>query len=467
MFFKNKPYYLDYFKYLVSIALIFSISSFGTAFISLVSVGLVFFAFSGKSPLRAYISVFIIYLLVAGNPAFIGSKPFLLGLARYLSIAAIAFKSYSFFFKHPKRNFIVNNVKGFYLPLVIFIMVALLASFLSNWYLHISLLKATQFFIFVSSLLLFTQSIDTRTSDKIYVWCLSMLSFIVLASFVQSLINPHSVSYIDEWSPGKFVNTGLFCGIIYHPQSFGVVCAFTVAHILVRFFQTKSLVLKIASLSLISLSVYLITLSQSRTALFALVFMVSCAFIRNLFFLNSIDLEVRKRSYKNAISALFSLGGLSIIALAVAGPLIFTYLEGLVFKFSIYRLSFIDLFYSRSEFILNSWDAFLKSPIFGEGFGVEKTAKFVQSATMFTAPSEKCFLPTAVLHELGVIGAIAFLYFIISATFWAVKKNHINFVFLLYGFILINFGEYIFFSIGGAGCLGWLVVSSSLANNKF
>ena len=108
----------------------------------------------------------------------------------------------------------------------------------------------------------------------------------------------------------------------------------------------------------------------------------------------------------------------------------------------------------------------MKSPIFGEGFGVEKSAKFVESATMFTAPSEKCFIPTAILHELGIIGAIAFIYFLISITMWAIRKKYVNFVFLLYGFILINFGEYIFFSIGGAGCLGWLVVSSSLANNK-
>ena len=95
--------------------------------------------------------------------------------------------------------------------------------------------------------------------------------------------------------------------------------------------------------------------------------MVSCAFVRNLFFLKSIDITVRKRAYKNAISALFTLGGFSVIALAVAGPMILSFLEGLVFKFSIYRLSFIDLFYSRSDFILNSWEAFLKSPIFGEG----------------------------------------------------------------------------------------------------
>ena len=141
-------------------------------------------------------------------------------------------------------------------------------------------------------------------------------------------------------------------------------------------------------------------------------------------------------------------------------------MEGLVFKFSTYRLSFFDLFYSRIDFIQNSWEAFLRSPIYGEGFGVEKSAKFVQLATMFTAPSEKCFIPTAILHELGIIGAVAFIYFLISVTMWAARKQYINFIFLLYGFIFINFGEYIFFSIGGAGCLAWLTLGSSLANKK-
>lgn len=466
MYFKNKAYLIDYFKYLISIALIFYVSSFGYAGISLVSIGLIIYAFSGRTPLRSYIAIFIVYLLVAGNPAIIISKPIMLALARYLSIAAIAFKSYSYFLNHPRREFIFNNVKGFLIPLIVFMVVAILASFLSMWYVHISILKATQFFIFVSSLLLFTQSIDSRVSQKVYIFCLSVLSFIILASLWQSLVNPSVVYYIDEWSPGQFVNTGLFCGIIYHPQSFGLVCAFTVAHVLVKFFEIKSLLVKFAALFLIVTSIYFITLTQSRTALFALIFLVFCAFIRNLFFLKSVDIALRRRALKNATTALFSLGFFSLVALAVAGPVIIEFLEGLLFKFSTYRLSFIDLFYSRREFILNSWEAFLKSPIFGEGFGVEKSAKFVESATMFTAPSEKCFIPTAILHELGIIGAVAFIYFLISVTTWAIQKKHINFIFLLYGFILINFGEYIFFSIGGAGCLGWLSLGSTLANNK-
>ena len=284
MFLKDKANLLDYFKYFISIALIFYVSSFGTAGISLVSIGLIIYAFTGKTPLRAYISIFIVYLLVAGNPALIISKPIMLALARYLSIAAIAFKSYSYFLNHPRREFIFNNVKGFLIPLTVFMVVAILASFLSMWYVHISILKAIQFFIFVSSLLLFTQSIDSNISQKVYIFCLSILSFIVLASLWQSLVNPSVVYYIDEWSPGQFVNTGLFCGIIYHPQSFGLVCAFTVAHVLVKYFEINSLLLKLSSLFLIVTSIYFITLTQSRTALFSLVFLTSCAFLRNLFF---------------------------------------------------------------------------------------------------------------------------------------------------------------------------------------
>ena len=195
--------------------------------------------------------------------------------------------------------------------------------------------------------------------------------------------------------------------------------------------------------------------------------MVSCAFfIRNLFFLKSIDIAVRKRSYRNAISALFSLGFLSVIALALAGPLILTFLEGLILNSAYTDFPSLIYFIRGLIFILNSWEAFMKSPIFGEGFGVEKkVTKFVESATMFTAPSEKCFIPTAILHELGIIGAIAFIYFLISITMWAIRKKYVNFVFLLYGFILINFGEYIFFN-WWRRMFRWLVVSSSLANNK-
>ena len=181
MFAKDKANLLDYFKYLISITLIFYVSSLGTAGISLVSLGLIIYAFTGKTPLRAFISIFIVYLLVAGNTALIISKPIMLALARYLSIGAIAFKSYSYFLNHPRREFIFNNVKGFLIPLIVFMVVAILASFLSMWYVHISILKASQFFIFVSSLLLFTQSIDFRVSQKVYIFA---YQFLVL-SFLQ------------------------------------------------------------------------------------------------------------------------------------------------------------------------------------------------------------------------------------------------------------------------------------------
>ena len=345
-----------------------------------------------------------------------------------------------------------------------FVLIAILTSFLSAWYIHISLLKAIQFFVFVSSLLLFKLCIDEDKSREIFIWCLAFLSFILLASLAQFLINPTVVYYVDEWMPGQFVNTDLFCGIIYHPQSFGLVCVFTVAHILAVYFNTKSLLLRLFFAGLILLSICYIPLTQSRTSLFALIFIASSAFIRNLFFLNSINITQRRRVFKNTMNSLSLILISSISALVLSGPILISYIEGLFFKYSIYRMSFTDMFYSRVDFIQNSWEAFLRSPLYGEGFGVEKSHKFVETAGLFTAPSEKCFIPTAILHELGIVGAFAFIYFLSSITIWAIKNKYLNFTFLLYGFILVNFGEYIFFSVGGAGCLAWLVLISNIEN---
>ena len=218
----------DFAKCFLFVVLVFYISTIGSAAISCVSVFLAAFAFTGKTPLRSFVTVFLIYLLVAGNPYIITSKPFLLGMARYISIAAVAFKSYTYFYNHPNRQKIFNRAKGMLIPLGIFMFIVICTSILANWYLHISLLKASQFFVFVSSLILFRLSIDKVMEEKLYMWCLTVLSFILLASLYQSIVSPYSVLYVDEWAPGKFINTGLFCGIIYHPQSFGLVCVFTI-----------------------------------------------------------------------------------------------------------------------------------------------------------------------------------------------------------------------------------------------
>jgi len=461
---KNIKTSSEFAKCFLFVVLAFYVSSFGSAAISCVSVFLAAFAFTGKTPLRAFVTVFLIYLLVAGNPFIITAKPFLLGMARYVSIAAVAFKSYLYFYNHPNRQKIFNQAKGVLIPLGIFVFISICTSILANWYLHISLLKAAQFFVFVSSLILFRLSIDIDTGKKLYIWCLAVLSFILLASLYQSIVSPYSVYYVDEWAPGKFINTDLFCGIIYHPQSFGLVCVFTIAHSFVFLFKAKSSLLKVFFLLLCTLALYYIVLTQSRTSLFAVFFVILSTGVKNIFFIKSVELEYRKRVQFNTYIGIF--GGLFaiVIALGFYGPIIFTTFQDLIFKFSNYRLSLYDLFYSRMFNIQNSWEAFLASPIFGEGFGVEKSAKFVESAGLFTAPSEKCFIPTAILHELGIIGAAAFIYFLFSVTIWSWRYRYINFIFLLYAFILVNFGEYIFFSIGGAGCLGWLILTSSLSD---
>ncbi|MDG1701929.1 MAG: hypothetical protein P8I61_03325 [Opitutae bacterium] len=456
----------DFAKCFLFVALAFYVSSFGSAAISFVSVFLAIFAFTGKTPMRAFVTVFLIYLLVAGNPFIITAKPFLLGMARYVSIAAIAFKSYLYFYNHPKRQKIFNQAKGALIPLGIFVFIAICTSVLANWYLHISLLKATQFFVFVSSLILFRLSIDRESGEKLYVWCLAILAFIILSSLFHYLVNPYSVYYVDEWEPGKFINTDLFCGIIYHPQSLGLVAVFTIAHSFKLLFDSKSFSVKLLIFILCGISFYFITLTQSRTSLFAVVFLITSTSFKNIFFNNIADRNIAKRRRKNTLN--FLSGGIfiCILGLALKGKVILGFITELLFKYSTYRVSFTDLFYSRMNNINNSWEAFLASPIFGEGFGVEKSAKFIESAGLFTAPSEKCFIPTAILHELGIIGAVAFIYFLVSITIWASRYKHGNFIFLMYTFILINFGEYIIFSIGGAGCLGWLILSSSLSESN-
>ena len=104
---------------------------------------------------------------------------------------------------------------------------------------------------------------------------------------------------------------------------------------------------------------------------------------------------------------------------------------------------------------------FLENPIHGIGFQVAKTAFFVQNATWFTAPMEKGFLPTAILEEGGVLGATAFVVFVMSLLVGWMRERNIPATIIFLGFLITNFGEVTIFSMGGSGAFGWMMVGAA------
>lgn len=117
---------------------------------------------------------------------------------------------------------------------------------------------------------------------------------------------------------------------------------------------------------------------------------------------------------------------------------------------------------SRKALIEHSWRSFQENPLFGVGFGVAKTEAFVRAATLFTAPSEKGFLPTAILEEGGVMGAGTCLLFFCMFIRQLLRERNIAGLVTFAAFLATNIGEVTLFSPGGAGSFGWMTVGAAM-----
>ena len=116
---------------------------------------------------------------------------------------------------------------------------------------------------------------------------------------------------------------------------------------------------------------------------------------------------------------------------------------------------------SRGAGLADQWQNFRAHPFIGTGFGVNPGGGFVGSPVTvlgipISAPVEKGFLPTAVLEEVGIPGALAFLVLVGALVRQAYRTGDLVWLAVLLTCLFVNLGEAVFFSMGGLGLLFWL-----------
>jgi hypothetical protein len=121
-----------------------------------------------------------------------------------------------------------------------------------------------------------------------------------------------------------------------------------------------------------------------------------------------------------------------------------------------------DFAISRMGLIVQSWDLFVEHPLTGINFGTSTARYFVQHATLLSAPTEKGFMPTAVLEEVGIIGAGFFLIFLGFMFRKLYNDENILGIAVFGGFLIQNLGEMMFFSFGGSGLFCWSMVGAAI-----
>lgn len=115
---------------------------------------------------------------------------------------------------------------------------------------------------------------------------------------------------------------------------------------------------------------------------------------------------------------------------------------------------------SRMGLIDTNLNDFYKNPILGMGFQTSEIHKYLYQSkriSLFSAPIEKGVLPLMILGETGIIGAIIFIFWLISFFSICIKNNYIATICGMVVILASNLGESSFFAPSGLGGLLWII----------
>ena len=108
---------------------------------------------------------------------------------------------------------------------------------------------------------------------------------------------------------------------------------------------------------------------------------------------------------------------------------------------------------------------FRKKPLLGNGFQVSDTMQGEHRSGILdymSAPIEKGFWPAAILEEGGVVGLVLFAGFLISTIYTLVIGHAYIGAAALWVFVVVNMGEFNFFSMSYTGGFEWALVFAAI-----
>lgn len=120
---------------------------------------------------------------------------------------------------------------------------------------------------------------------------------------------------------------------------------------------------------------------------------------------------------------------------------------------------------SRQGLIDVSMYNFRKKPLLGNGFQVSEEMKYVQRKGLMdymSAPIEKGFWPAAILEEGGVPGMMLFGGFLLVTMILLIVRHAYIGAATFWSFIVVNMGEFNFFSMSYTGGFEWALVYAAV-----
>jgi hypothetical protein len=399
----------------------------------------------------------ILSLVVLGNP-FIVDKTVILTLFRFPIIGIAGARILYEMFRYRQDIMRLPYLNA----LLLFGLSCVVMAPINGYFVSVSVLKSVIFTFGAYSILVGTEICRTRMSD-LTMFFTAVLLFLALGSFATF---PLGISHVIGLKETGFANAhaGL-AGITSHQQALGsflaisLVLAFTLA-LYAKLPHRWVLVL------FILMAMPLILMTISRTAVGTLVLSILAVVGATPFFVR------RQKAQFNRIRPLpWVAGTISILIIAIFYD-IFTggSISKKVMDFAlkgmsgqVYQVQAADFATSRMFLIERSWYTFLEHPIAGINFGTSVNPWFAANATLLSAPTEKGFLPTAVLEEVGVVGATFFITFLILMFRRLYSEENIIGFAVFIAFLIQNLGEMMFFSFGGVGLYCWSMVGGAIA----
>lgn len=349
---------------------------------------------------------------------------------------------------------------GYYHALCLFVLAAALCSIASGYYVHIALLKLVSFSVGMTAVLAGVMVLQERRSDLTEQF-LSMAAAIVMTGFLTIRMG---AAYTRALVGDLYGSTAFFAGPFYHPNATGPFCALLVTLLFGIWVFSPRRKLYIC-LVLMAPLLYFLWLSRSRTGLASAVIGMIFVFWFTVLARGPGWLRLNlNRSRSSLVAWATAIVLAAVVADIASTGRVSAALMSLVNKYNRQSDSgeAESILASRQGLIDRSWQNFLERPLTGLGFEVSLDDFFVKNATLFSAPIEKGFLPTAILEEVGILGTTAFVIFLVSVIgSLATRKNAVGLAMFL-TYLVSNLGEVTIFAFGGPGGLGWALVGAGM-----
>lgn len=413
-----------------------------------------------RSPEAAFKALAICYLALMINKAFVPKSLFWTPARLVLPyLALIRFSADLSTLRYSITR------RSSYLCLVAFVATMAVCSIASGWYTHIALLKALNFLVYLTTIFAGTAVLRLRRSD-IGEWFVSLILAATLFGIAAVLLRQGNNFRNIVLASGEVISNMGFNGAFLHPNSHATYATLFVAFLaivwIISRYRRSWLTAPIIACWLVFMS-----WSGSRTSFIASIvaMLVLMAYARPM--RNRLGWYLRPKIRRGTLIAVVVLAfvGTLIVDAGLGGSLRSTVVGFINKSQAGSELGGLDadkIVASRKALIEFSWLNFKENPIFGIGFGVAKTEEFRRTATLFTAPAEKGFLPTAILEEGGVLGTAAFIVFLIAFIGELMRDRNVAGLVAFATFLATNVGEVTIFAPGGGGAFGWITVGAAI-----